>query len=650
MQRSSGFGKRDADAADTAQVRGGRGRARTGLRAPGAIPSLALMAVLAVIAVKMPLDAAARSADRMAVDRLVTDRVGDVAELVNRWFYTEPDASEMREGAIRGMLEALGDEYTSYIPPRDREAFTKSMAGDYVGIGAEVLAHESGFLEIVSPMDDSPALLSGMQSGDLVVAVDGRSVYELPTAAIISLLQGEPGTDVRVTIERGEGNRPEGAQDASVPGEVELTPEAHTLPPMHEGDEEIEFLSEPVTAPGPMPGNERFDLIITRERIINQTVRGLHRDGDEWRWFVDPESKIAYVRVSQFTPETMAAFPARMRELLDDGMRGLVLDLRYNSGGWLEAALRMADMFIANGVIVSVRGRTVPEERYMARSNTTLPEFPMAVLVNGASASASEIVAGALADNERAIVVGERTFGKGLVQDVITLPDRGGQLKITKARYYLPSGRHIQRVDDSPVWGVDPTEGFYVPLGEEERIEMWTRRQEEEVLRPDKDAAEERWDDVSWVLDHLGDPQLAAAVEAINEKLAAGEWPERDASAVEAKAIDLDAVRALERQRERLLRSLEANAERLSAFRDLDGAADVEGTDLWDDEIVVTGGKVMIYGPDGEPIATLDITGESLERWLMDAPVEPARPDEAAGAGESAADAATANDEGGGAS
>lgn len=594
-----------------------------GLRAPGAIPSLGLMVVIASAAVMMPLGAAAR-----ASDRAVLSRIADIAFLVADNFYTEPDIEAMRDGAIRGMLESLGDDYTEYIPPRDLDAFTKSMAGDYVGIGAEIRAHESGFLEIISPMDDSPALLAGLQAGDLIVAVDGRSIYQLPVNSIIALLLGEPNTRVRVTVERQEGRRAPGAEDPAVPGPLTLTPEAHTVPPQYEGEEARPFLRETVTAPGPAPGTERFEIRITRDKILAQTVRGLHRDGQRWRWLVDPESGIAYVRVSQFTPDTMEAFPRRLAELHESGIRGLVLDLRYNNGGWLDAALQMADLFLESGVVVSVRGRTTPEERYIAGENGTLPYVPMAVLVNGASASASEIVAGALADNGRAIVIGDRTFGKGLVQDVIPLPDNGGQLKITKARYYLPSGRHIQREDESTRWGVDPTPGYYVPLDDEEAFDTWTRRQREEVLRPDRDADHEQWDDPAWILEHLGDRQLTAAVNAINGQLQNGEWPEGPGSTLEAAALELDAIRALEAQRERLLRTLEANARRLDALSGVEGAAAIEGADLWADDIAVTGGEVIVRGPDGQIVATLSITGESLERWLMDAPVELSADDE----------------------
>ena len=489
---------------------------------PRLLAILLIVGIGAVLVARLPGAISARLADAELVDPVV-----DISHLVDRYYYRDYDREQLRLGAIRGMLNTLQDPYTEYIPPARQEEFDKIVRGEFVGIGAQIQMNDDGWLEIISPLDDSPALMAGLQAGDLVVAVDGSSTWQRDVQLIIGQLTGTPGSEVRVTVQRrpGDAELPEGALEPSVPGELLIDDRA----PGEVGAEG----EPPVTAPGPPDDAERFDLIITRERIRTQTVRGLHRDGSDWLWMVDPEQKIAYVRISQFTGETILRFPAVLRELLDRGMNGLVLDLRQNTGGSLEAAIMVSDLFLASGEIVSVEGRRRERDTASASAPGTLPDFPMAVLVDRVSASASEIVAGALSDNGRAIVVGERTFGKGLVQAIVPLPSGNGQLKITEADYYLPSGRSLHRHPDSDVWGVDPTEGFEVPLTEDEFVRLWNTRREQEVIRPNGDDEDAFWSDPVWIREQLHDPQLAVAVDAIQTLLRTGQWvaPERpDAS------------------------------------------------------------------------------------------------------------------------
>jgi carboxyl-terminal processing protease len=487
--------------------------ARSERSGPRLLAVLLIVGIGAVLVARLPGAISARLGDAALVDPVV-----DISHLVDRYYYREYDEEEMRLGAIRGMLNTLQDPYTEYIPPARQEEFDKIVRGEFVGIGAQIQMTEEGWLEIVSPLDDSPALQAGLQAGDLVVAVNGSSTWQRDVQLIIDQLTGTPGSDVRVTVQRqvDDGDLPDGALEPSVPGELVIDDRA----PGEIGAEG----EPPVTAPGPPDGARRFDLIITRDRIRTQTVRGLHRDGSEWLWMVDPEQKIAYVRISQFTGETILRFPAVLQELLDRGMNGLVLDLRQNTGGSLEAAILVSDLFLESGEIVSVEGRRRERDTASAKAAGTLPDFPMAILVDRVSASASEIVAGALSDNGRAIVVGERTFGKGLVQAIVPLPSGHGQLKITEADYYLPSGRSLHRHPDSEVWGVDPTNGFEVSLTEDEFILLWNTRREQEVIRPNGDEEDARWSDPVWIREQLHDPQLAVAVDAIQTVLQTGEW------------------------------------------------------------------------------------------------------------------------------
>lgn len=532
------------------------------------------------------------------------DAMTDVVSLVDKHFLREPDLDAMQEAAIQGMLESLNDPYTVYIPPQDEPEFDRSIRGTYVGIGAEVIG-ENGFLKIVSPLDDSPAYESGIEADDVVVGVNGESVYEQSPDAIIDKLLGTPDTVVTLTLEReGDGSDlPPNAKAASIPGPVDK-------------------------APGPRAGHVRFDLEVTRRPIRAATVKGLHREGDQWQYFVDPVRRIAYVRITQFTDTSVPALEQATRQLVSEGLAGLILDLRFNTGGSLDAAIRMSDLFLSDGTIVSTKGRSGPEQRAVAQSAGTLPDFPMVVLVNSGSASASEIVAGALADNNRATILGERTFGKGVVQSVLRLPSGKGQLKITEQYYYLPSGRCLHREDESTVWGVDPTPGFYVPMDTAEIREMWRVRRDEEVLRSNRKADVDpgQWSDPQWILGHLKDPQLAAAVEAIKIKIDSGSWTPTGQS-VTAETYQGVALRDAERRQRLLLRELERTQERIDA---LAGAEPLDARDLLPDDVDLTDGTVQIRDAAGNVIATLKITDANLERWLIDAPVEP-QPAEPAG-------------------
>jgi carboxyl-terminal processing protease len=207
-------------------------------------------------------------------------------------------------------------------------------------------------------------------------------------------------------------------------------------------------------------------------------------------------------------------------------MRGLILDLRYNPGGLLDSAIRISDMFLDHGVIVSTKGRGGAHERITkATAEGTLPQFPIVVLVNEGSASASEIVSGALKDNDRAIIVGTRTVGKGSVQELMKLDGEAGAVKLTTIYYYLPSGRNINRHDDKDVWGVDPTDGYYVPMSVDERKEMIKVRREGDII---KGAGGDDEGDAKvtpeWLADSLKDIQLGAALKTMLAKLTDGQF------------------------------------------------------------------------------------------------------------------------------
>lgn len=503
------------------------------------------------------------------------DPLIDIKAILNERYVDVPNDETLQTGAINGMLESLNDPYTVYVPAAKKTEFTKDLTGEYVGIGAQVNI-EDGWLVIVSPLEDSPAYKGGLMADDKVVEIDGKTTHKLGVDECVKLLSGKPGTQVGLTIERK---------------------------------------------------GEKIPLTITREHIKTKSVKGFHRDdtdANRWMFTIDPARHIGYVRLTQFTP---ACAEELQRALESVGARegklaGLVLDLRNNPGGLLPEATRLADLFLKEGVIVSTKGRTVPEEVTRAKAEGTFPDFPIAVLLNGQSASASEVLSGALVENHRAIVVGTRSFGKGLVQNVLSLPT-GGELKITEQKYYLPSGRCIQRTDDSAEWGVDPTAGFYVPMTDDELIELYKTRRQIEVMRPAgaKNGTEERWSDPEWILTQLKDKQLAAAVKAVQIRVDSGEWKATGEAGESSKVAGGELVR-LRQTHERLTRELIRIEKRETALEDGGAAPDENARDFWPDSVDLTGGKLQVFDKDGKLVTTLNITGNTLEKWLVDADVK----------------------------
>jgi len=324
--------------------------------------------------------------------------------------YVEPvDDQTLLENAIRGMLRGL-DPHSSYIAGNDYDNLQETTTGEFGGVGVEV-GQENGYIRIISPIDDTPADRAGIQAGDLIIQIDGQPLREVLPEEAAQMMRGEPGTDVTITIVR-EGRR------------------------------------------GP------FDVTITREVIAVTSVRQRTL-----------EPGYGYIRISQFrvnTGEELVKGIARLREDNPD-LKGLVLDLRNNPGGVLSASVAVVDAFISEGKIVYTKGRIAETDMEFeaTRSNPGL-DTPLVVLINEGSASASEIVAGALQDHGRAVIMGKTSFGKGSVQTVLPLSaDRA--IKLTTSLYYTPSGRSIQAqgiipdivVDEALVTRLDPNSATY---------------------------------------------------------------------------------------------------------------------------------------------------------------------------------------------
>lgn len=534
--------------------------------------------------------AQSRKSDYSFMDPIISAKA-----LITERYVDDVDPKKLQDGAIKGMVDALGDPYTVYVPASDKAEFTKELTGEYVGIGAQVNIQD-GYLTIVSPLEDSPSFAAGLMAEDKIVEIDGKSTKGLSVEKCVELLVGQPDTTVQLLIERK---------------------------------------------------GERTPYTITRKPIKTRSVKGYHRedaDGNKWQYLIDPNRRIAYIRLTQFTPKCAAELAAALDSVgaARGELKGLVLDLRFNPGGLLNEAVDIADLFLKDGVIVSTRGRTHPEEVAKATSQGTLPEFPIAVILNGSSASASEVLAGALVDNNRAIVVGTRSFGKGSVQSVRSLArGNGAEIKMTEQGYYLPSGRSITRKDDSTIWGVDPTEGFYVPLGDDETIAMLNVRRQLEVLRSNlkqDSAAESRpeqnsntkpepvratdWFNTDSVLETLKDKQLSAAVRAVQAKIDTGTWKPTGEKGIESGKLALDELNRLREFRQRLERELIKADKRIEAVEKGAVATAPSGRDLIPDGVELTGGSMIITDHSGKVVVTLDITGNNIERWLIDADVK----------------------------
>ncbi|WP_103332325.1 S41 family peptidase [Pseudotabrizicola formosa] len=320
------------------------------------------------------------------------DLFGDIFERVRAQYVEEVDSKELIEAAINGMLTSL-DPHSNYLAASDFDDMQVQTRGEFGGLGIEV-TQEEGFVKVVSPMDDTPADEAGIEAGDYITHVNGESVLGLQLDAAVDMMRGPVGSEIIITVVR---------EGVAEPFDVSII-------------------------------RDTIKLVAVRNRVVGETV---------------------VLRVTTFNDQTYSGLEENLRTAVEEvggmeNVNGFVIDLRNNPGGLLTQAIRVSDAFLDKGEIVSTRGREpVDSERFNAQPGDLAMGKPIVVLVNGGSASASEIVAGALQDHRRAIVVGTKSFGKGSVQTVIPL--RGdGAMRLTTARYYTPSGRSIQALGVMP--------------------------------------------------------------------------------------------------------------------------------------------------------------------------------------------------------
>lgn len=346
---------------------------------------------------------------------------GNVFERVRAQYVEEVDDQKLIDAAINGMLSSL-DPHSSYLPPKSYEDMQVQTKGEFGGLGIEVTM-ESGVVKVVAPIDDTPAAKAGVEAGDYITALDGEPVLGLTLSEAVEQMRGKVGEDIVITVVR-------------------------------EGRE------------------EPFDITITRDIIKIRAARA-RAEGD-----------VGVVRITTFNEQTYDNLASGIeevkKEIGEDKVKGYVIDLRNNPGGLLNQAISVSDAFLEKGEIVSTRGRDPKDsDRYNAEPGDLTGGKPLVVLINGGSASASEIVAGALQDHHRAIILGEKSFGKGSVQSIMAVSGESA-IRLTTARYYTPSGRSIQALGIEPdilvsQLNVEPEEE-----GEEDTIR---RRRSEADLR-----------------------------------------------------------------------------------------------------------------------------------------------------------------------
>ncbi|MBL4873945.1 MAG: S41 family peptidase [Rhodobacteraceae bacterium] len=345
-----------------------------------------------VIAVQVSGPISAQENERLKTTYEQLDLFGDIFERIRSTYVEEVDDVALIEAAINGMLTSL-DPHSSYLPPKDFDEMQVETRGEFGGLGIEV-TQEDGFVKVVSPIDDTPAARAGIEAGDFITQIDGESVLGLTLDQAVELMRGEVGEEILLTIFR-EGT------------------------------------------------DEPFDVTIVRDIIKLTAVK------------VRTEGRAIVLRITSFTEKTYSNLVEGIAEEIEanggvDNIDGFVLDLRNNPGGLLSQAIAVSDAFLDAGEIVSTRGRNVEDsDRFNAKSGDFAEGKPIVVLINGGSASASEIVAGALQDHRRAIIIGTKSFGKGSVQTIMPIAGNGA-MRLTTARYYTPSGRSIQSLGITP--------------------------------------------------------------------------------------------------------------------------------------------------------------------------------------------------------
>lgn len=413
-----------------------------------------LITFIAATIIVQPLDAKETSAatkDENINSYELLNLFGEVMERAKANYVEEVSDKQLIEAAINGMLTSL-DPHSSYLDEKDFKYMNEQTSGKFGGLGIEITM-EQGVVKIVSPIDDTPAFKAGLKPGDYITHIDGETIIGMSLNEAVDKMRGKPGTKVKLTIRRI---------------------------------------------------NEKpFDVTLKREEIKTQSVKTDIKDDD-----------VFYIRIGSFSEDVdtdiKKAFE-KVQKNRKEPLKGIVLDVRNNPGGLLDQAVAVSSLFLDQGEVVSTRARNEEDTlRYSAKGKDITNGMPIVVIINNGSASASEIVAGALQDHKRAVIIGEKSFGKGSVQTVVPLGDYGA-MRLTTAKYYTPSGRSIQATGIEPDIVVHPAklEEFTNDYGFSEA--EYTNALENETVKKDKDKKDKKDEDKDWRLDY----QLSRAVDLV---------------------------------------------------------------------------------------------------------------------------------------
>lgn len=373
-----------------------------------------------------------------------------VVRLIKDKYVDDVEFARLLTGAYRGMLQEL-DPYSQYIGPDEMEDLRIETEGEFGGLGIEVIVQD-GILTVITPILDSPAFRAGVMAGDKIIRIEDESAERITLRKAIEKLRGEPGTEVTITVLH--------------PGEVEPA-----------------------------------DVTIERDIVQLISVRGIK--------ILDDEKKIGYVSLTSFQEDTAEELDTAIESLLQEGMTALILDLRFNPGGLLDAAVDVSDRFLIEEVIVTTKGKDIAQNHvYHAKKPGTFPDFPLVVLVNKGSASAAEIVAGAIRDNKRGILVGTKTFGKGSVQSLVPVEEGLSAIKLTTAKYYTPSGKLIHNV------GIEPDVVVELDNEETRDLHLYLSRLNNVSDAP---ASESESDETSLEEEGSADMQLQQALDILRD-------------------------------------------------------------------------------------------------------------------------------------
>lgn len=375
--------------------------------------------------------------------------LSDIMDIINQNYVGEKtvDKKILMQGALKGMIEALEDPHSNYFTSEELKDFQDDIKGKYVGVGMVVQKRPNEALTVVSPIEDSPAYKAGMKPKDKIIAIDGDSTYKLTSEECVKKLKGKENTTVKVTVVR------EGVKETK---EVEIK-------------------------------RAVVELKYVKSKMI------------------DEKDKIGYLRLTQFGENVYPDVAKALEELQKQGMKALIFDVRSNPGGALDQAVKITSMFLKDGRVVSVKSKD-GEEKVSNREGKYFGDFPLVVLINGGSASASEILAGAIKDDKRGILVGEKSFGKGSVQTLVGLPDGDG-IKLTIAKYYTPSGVCIHGVGIEPDVKVEEKDGYMLFNS------MVTNIDEKESKENKKELIKEiKGEKVAEEFEHHKDIQLDTAI------------------------------------------------------------------------------------------------------------------------------------------